>query len=319
MVAKRSRLGVRTGPPQRANPSKWSRFAWISVGTLAIVSVTFWLGPLRGGASSDPVIAAAGDISCPQGPDGTTSCRDEATSDLLLTLNPKWVLTLGDNQYPSGSLANYDAYYDPTWGRLKGSTKPAPGNHEYNTSGAAGYFDYYGSTAGDGYYSFDVGQWHVISLNSEIPAGTGSAQYTWLKSDLTRFSDRTCTLAYWHKARWGSSDHGSLAVMKDIWNLLYDRHADLVLSGHNHEYERFAPLNETGQIDRAHGIVEFVVGTGGKDHVNTLKPPITGSQKQDNQLYGILKLVLHPTSFDWSFLAAPSGTVIESGAQTCNS
>jgi acid phosphatase type 7 len=297
---------------------------FISVLSLAVLAVTP-IGSSIGGSPGSPadagepglVIAAAGDISCPVGPDGETSCRDGATSLLLAWVRPFVVLTLGDNQYDSGALEDFQQYYDDTWGRYLWRTMPSPGNHEYETSGAAGYFDYYGRRAGPGYYSFDLGPWHLVSLNSEIAAGEGSDQYRWLEDDLDQHADKVCTLAYWHKPRWGSSDHGSLTVMEDIWNLLYDRRADLVLSGHNHQYERFAPLDKSGLIDTVRGMREFVVGTGGKDHVDDLQPPITGSEMQDNGRFGVLELTLHPTNYEWRFLAEPNAVVIDSGTQAC--
>ena len=274
-------------------------------------------GAGSGGPMGPVVIAAAGDISCPQGPDGPTTCEDQATSDLLLQLHLNLVLLLGDNQYDHGRLADYNAYYDPTWGRLKSITKPAPGNHEYETQGASGYFTYFGSVAKGGYYSFDIGAWHVLSLDSEIDASPGSAQYQWAQADLSSHGGTTCVLAYWHKARWGSGGHFSDPSMTDMWNLLYDNGADLVLSGHNHQYERFAPLDKSGNIDTARGMREFVVGVGGKDFYS-FGTPLKGSEKRDNTHYGVLKLVLRTASYDWKFIAAPSQSIIDSGTQACH-
>jgi calcineurin-like phosphoesterase family protein len=276
--------------------------------------------PIEPAASAaDPVIAGAGDISCPSGPDGSNTCRDGATAGLLRQIDPAYVIALGDNQYEKGTLDEYDTYYAQTWGdpALKSRTMPTPGNHEYKTPGAAGYFDYFGSVAASGYYSFDVGEWHVLSLDSEIPSGKASSQYQWASADLNAHLSTACVMAYWHKARWGSGGHGSLTKMLAIWNLLYNRRADLVLVGHNHQYERFAPLNKMGQVDLTRGMREFVVGSGGKN-LDAFGPPITGSEFQDNTHFGVLKLTLHGASYDWEFVAEPDGVGIDWGTQACH-
>jgi 3',5'-cyclic AMP phosphodiesterase CpdA len=228
-------------------------------------------------------------------------------------------MPLGDDQYPSGALADFNAYYDPTWGRVKAKTYPTPGNHEYQTSGAAGYFDYFGDRAGPsgrGYYSFNVGSWHLISLNSEIATAAGSAQETWLKADLAANSQR-CTLAYWHKPLFSSGPHGNNTSVKPLWDVLYAADTEVVLAGHDHDYERFAPQTSSGSADATRGIREFVVGTGGKEHysISSTKP---NSQVHNTDTFGVLKLTLHPDSYDWKFLPEAGKAFTDSGTGPCH-
>ena len=236
---------------------------------------------LQAPTEHDPVsgvrVAAAGDIACdpasPQYGNGLGSgleCRQRATSDLLVGEAHEAVLVLGDIQYEFGDLDAFEASYDATWGRVKSSTRPVPGNHEYATAGAAGYFEYFGTAAGDpakGYYSLEIGDWHVIALNSNCAevggCDAGSAQERWLRSDLAAHPAR-CTLAYWHHPRYSSGMHGSDRAYRAFWQALYDEGADVVLVGHDHDYERFAPQDATGRRDDERGIREFVVGTGGR-------------------------------------------------------
>jgi hypothetical protein len=268
---------------------------------------------------SDPRIAAAGDIACASSSVGTSSCHQAATSNLLVNGGFTGVLTLGDNQYEAGALSAYTTFYDPTWGRAKATTFPAPGNHEYVTSGAAGYFGYYGTRAGPsgrGYYSFNLGTWHLISLNSEISMAPGSAQEQWLKNDLAT-SSATCTLAYWHRPLFSSgSGHGNNPDTKPLWDDLYTAGADVVLGGHDHDYERFAPQTPAG-VAAAGGIREFVVGTGGRSHyaVGTVK---TNSQVRNNDTFGVLQLTLHNGSYDWKFLPEAGSSFTDSGSTACH-
>jgi len=270
-------------------------------------------------AGGDPTIAAAGDIACDSSIAGSTTCHQAATSDLLIAGNLTAVLGLGDHQYPSGALADFRAYYDPTWGRVKDKTYPAPGNHEYGSSDASGYFAYFGERAGPsgrGYYSFDAGSWHLISLNSEISTAVGSPQETWLKADLASNSQR-CTLAYWHKPMFSSGPHGNNPSVKPLWDALYAAGADLALAGHDHDYERFAPQTPSGSADAARGIREFVVGTGGKEHysISSTKP---NSQVHNTDTFGVLQLTLHADSYDWEFLPEAGKTFTDSGTSSCH-
>jgi acid phosphatase type 7 len=255
------------------------------------------------------VIAAAGDICST-----TTDCGPTAT--LLGQIAPTRVLTLGDNAYPDGASSDYTSYYDPNWGKFKSITSPAPGNHDYHTANAAGYFGYFGSQAPAAYYSFDVGSWHLISLNGEIDHSAGSAQETWLANDLAAHKTQ-CTLAYWHEPRFSSGAvHGSDTGFDPFWRDLYAAGADVVLNGHDHDYERFAPQNPDGGAD-ANGIREFVVGTGGASHY-TFGAPIANSQVRDDTSYGVLKLTLHSSSYDWQFLPVAGASFTDSGSTACH-
>jgi hypothetical protein len=290
-------------------------------------------------ASGDPVIAAAGDIACdPASIDfnlglGTaTGCQEQATSDLLVGQSLAAVLALGDNQYTCAGQNAFLQSYDPTWGRVKSITHPIPGNHEYDSSGgtdcdptgqAGGYFQYFGAAAGDptkGYYSFDVGSWHLIALNSNCGAiggcGAGSPEEMWLKADLAAHLN-VCTLAYWHHPRFTSGSVGEDAEMAQFWLDLYTAGADIVLNGHAHGYERFAPQTPSESNDPAGGIREFVVGTGGEDlHSFVTSEPL--SQAQQIGTFGILTLTLHATSYDWRFVPIAGATYSDSGSTFCH-
>ena len=255
-------------------------------------------------AGPDPVIAAAGDIACP------SSCTSTKTvGDMLVEGNYTAVLTLGDNQYEDGRLSAYTRSYDPTWGRVKDKTYPSPGNHDYHDANGAGYYAYFGSRAGPpgkGYYSYDIGTWHLLSLNSEANI---DAQLGWVKADLAVNHSR-CTLAYWHKPIWTSGDthrHDG-EPMSGIWNALVEGGADVVLNGHVHNYERFAPRD---------GIRAFIVGTGGRDSHYGFAQTASLSEVRDNSTDGLLRLTLHPAGYDWRFLPVPGGTFSDAGAGTC--
>jgi hypothetical protein len=304
----------------------------------AVESAQEWATPSGRGAyldalrfyNGDPVIAAAGDIACaPSDPNyngglGTaTKCAQKRTSDLVVSEQPTAVLTLGDNQYEIGRLSRFLESYDPTWGRVKSITRPTVGNHEYMTAGAAGHFDYYGAAAGPrgkGYYSFDVGSWHLVALNSNCAevggCGAGSPQESWLRSDLAAHPNR-CTLAYWHHPRFSSGPHGNSAAMQAIWKALYDANADVVLAGHDHTYERFAPQDHTGVADPVRGIRGFVAGTGGKNHYSfgTTRP---NSQVRNSATFGVLEFSLHPGSYNWKFEPVAGASFTDSGSDSCH-
>jgi chitodextrinase len=259
-------------------------------------------------SSSDPVIAAAGDICS-----SPTNCAPTAT--LLDQISPTRVLTLGDNAYEDGSSSEYANYYDPNWGRQKSNTSPAPGNHDYHTSGGSGYFGYFGSQVPGPYYSYDLGSWHLISLNGEIGLSAGSEQETWLKNDLAAHQAK-CILAYWHEPRFSSgAEHGSDSSFDPFWRDLYAAGADIVLNGHDHDYERFVPQNPSGAAD-ANGIREFVVGTGGASHY-TFGAPIANSEVRDNTSFGVLKVTLHAGSYDWQFVPVAGASFTDSGSGSC--
>lgn len=272
-------------------------------------------------------VMVAGDIACDpadtsfNGGLGTSSrCRQKATSDLVLAQSPDAVFALGDLQYENGTLSAFNASYDPSWGRFSGITYPSVGNHEYQTAGATGYYTYWGARAGDpskGYYSFDIGSWHVVVLNSNcgvVSCKAGSAQETWLRNDLAAHPNG-CTLAYWHHPRFHGN--GSLAgSVLPFWNDLYAAGAELVLNGHYHRYERWAPQTPSGAADPATGIRELVVGTGGKDHGGSAT--LTGNlQVFNGQTFGVLELTLAPGSYSWTFLPVGS-TFTDSGSGTCH-
>jgi acid phosphatase type 7 len=276
-------------------------------------------------APSDPVIAAAGDIACsPSDPDfngGSGSgdrCRMGATAALLEGADA--VLPLGDTQYEKGALADFQASYDPTWGAYLPVTYPTIGNHEYGTPGASGYYSYFGAAAGDpskGYYAYELGAWHLISLNSEcqvVACSTDSPQYRWLKDELSSHTN-ACTLAYWHRPLFSSgSEHGGDSRSRPFWKLLDAFDADVVLHGHDHNYERFAPQDPFGEAD-ANGIREFVVGTGGRS-LNPLNAPTPNSKISSAESFGVLRLTLHETSYDWEFDPA-TGTFTDAGTASC--
>lgn len=287
--------------------------------------------------TDDPVIAAAGDIGCdPTNKDfnagaGTTdACAARATSDILVELHPAAVLVLGDEQYPCGDTGAFTASYDPTWGRVKAVSRPVPGNQEYNQDAgcsidgqARGYFDYFGKAAGnagEGWYSFNIGSWHVIALNANCDAiggcDAGSPQEAWLKNDLTA-DTALCTLAFWHQPRFGSGSHGNDLSTAAFWDDLYAANADLVLNGHDHGYERFAPQDPGQQPDSEHGIREFIVGTGGEDHgsIHEVQP---NSEVQNADTFGALELSLHPAGYDWLFAPVAGSTFTDSGSGTCH-
>ena len=263
------------------------------------------------------VLVGAGDIA---------DCRDltgaEATAKLLEQI-PGTVMAVGDLAYPDGSKENF-ACYDKTWGRVKARTRPAPGNHEFHAAGATPYFDYFGAAAGDpqnGYYSYELGTWHIVVLNSECAdvggCGAGSRQETWLRADLAAHP-AACTLAYWHKPLFSSgSAHGNDVSVKPLWQALYDGNADVVVAGHDHNYERFAPQNADGAADPARGIREFVAGTGGKNQrpMGAIDP---NSEVRNADAFGVLKLTLHPNSYDWQFIPEPGKTFVDSGSGKCH-
>jgi calcineurin-like phosphoesterase family protein len=275
-----------------------------------------------------PTIAAAGDIACdPEsrafgaGDGHGLQCRQRATSDLLVTGYIR-VLALGDLQYEDGSYGGFVDSYDPTWGRVKPITAPVPGNHEYRTVGAGGYYRYFGAAAGDpanGYYSFDLAGWHLVALNSNCArvggCGEGSAQEEWLRADLAQ-SSATCTLAYWHHPRFSSGYHGSNSRYTSFWQALYEADADVVLVGHDHDYERFAPQTALGALDRSRGIRQFVVGTGGKG-LRPFSSVRSNSEVRDASSLGVLELTLGEGAYAWRFRPAV-GSFSDSGSANCH-
>lgn len=262
--------------------------------------------------SGDPVLVGAGDIS-------NSGSGDSATAALLDGI-PGTVFTTGDNVYNSGTAAEFANYYNPTWGRHKARTRPSPGNHDYNTSGATGYYDYFGplaGPAGQGYYSYDLGNWHIVSLNSNISMSAGSAQERWLRADLAA-NTKPCTAAYWHHPLFTSgANHAPSTATRPLFQALYDHNADVVLFGHNHQYERFAPQDPNGDLDTARGIRTFVAGMGGASHYSfgTIRP---NSEVRNSTTYGVLKLTLHSNGFSWQFVPEAGKTFTDSGTTACH-
>jgi acid phosphatase type 7 len=269
------------------------------------------------GQQRSTTVLAAGDIaSC-------TTSGDEQTAALLDTL-PGTVLTLRDTVYDDGSASQFARCYAPSWGRFRDRTYPAPGNHDYQTAGASGYYGFFGPRAGqpgNGWYSFNLGRWHLIALNSNCNAvggcQPGSEQERWLWADLAAHPAR-CTLAFWHHPRFSSgTTHGSDPAVGGLWVALYQAGADVVLVGHEHNYERFAPLDPQGRVDPARGVRELVVGTGGRSHYS-FGSPLPGSEARNSDSFGLLQLQLRPTGYTWRFLPAQGGSFQDSGAGSCH-
>lgn len=268
--------------------------------------------PTLSPAPGDPVLVGAGDIA-------DSGSRDSATAALLDSI-PGTVFTAGDNVYPNGTASDFANFYEPTWGRHKARTRPAPGNHDYNTSGATGYYSYFGAAAGPsgrGYYSYDLGNWHIVSLNSEVSTSAGSAQEQWLRADLAA-SGKPCTFAYWHKPRFTSgSNHAPNTAIGPLVQALYDFNAEVVVAGHNHQYERFAPMNPSGGLDTARGIRHFVAGMGGAGAYSfgTIQP---NSEARNTGAAGVLKFTLHANGYNWQFVPVAGQTYSDSGSGSCH-
>lgn len=322
-------LRLHIGRPDSAPPPH-SRFGWTSsdsaVATVDSAGVVRGVsyGSVRVAASSPaettqarvvvapPVLVGAGDIARCDSPGA-------AATAALVERTPGVVFTAGDNAYPNGSAENFARCYDPAWGRFRARTLPAVGNHDARSAGAAPYFEYFGPNAGPagrGYYSYDLGGWHVVVLNSTGDVGRGSAQERWLRADLAAHPAR-CTLAYWHHPRFSSGPHGNSAKMADLWRTLYDAGADVVISGHDHLYERFAPQTADGRPDPARGIREFVVGTGGASHyaIKQIRP---NSEVRDGQTFGVLRLALEADGYAWTFVPVPGGNFRDAGRGRCH-
>lgn len=289
----------------------------------------------------DPVIAAAGDIACDPGQPrfasglGTKDCHMLQTSDLMMKMDLTAILPLGDLQYEDGTLAKFQQSFDPTWGRLKNLMRPAVGNHEYGTPGAAGYFDYfngpgvYDGPAGPrdkGYYSYDVGAWHVVTLNSECSdskpdnpylhdCDAGSPQEQWLRADLAAHQAR-CTLAVWHHPLFSSGIEARNDHVRPLFQALYDNGVDVLLTGHDHGYERFAPMDAFGNRDGALGVRQFVVGSGGKNHQSN-RAAQPNSEIRNPTDFGVLEMDLGAASYRWQFVAEGS-RVLDAGANSCH-
>lgn len=267
-------------------------------------------------------VYAAGDIAdCRKMPAERSGAAGTAMliADKLATDPQAIVMTLGDHTYPVGLIEEFTHCYDPTWGKFKERTYPSPGNHEYYSPQAAGYYTYFRTAAGpgrNGYYSFNVGGWHVVSLNSYLKPAQHQEQLAWLQADLAQNPAR-CTLAFWHHPRYSSGGHGSNAHMDDAWKLLAAAGAELLLSSHDHDYERFAPQDGNGDRDEERGIRQFVVGTGGA-YLTPVRFRSFHSEVVDNTTHGVLKLVLKDAGYEWEFLPVDSAGFTDSGAALCH-
>jgi hypothetical protein len=258
-------------------------------------------------ASGEAILVGAGDIS---------SCRndnDELTAKLL-DMIPGTVFTTGDNAYDSGTVEQFTECYGPTWGRHKDRTKPIPGNHEYRDSDGAGYFEYFNGI--ESYYAYNLGGWRIYALNSEIDLSANSDQVAWLQADLAAHPSQ-CVLAYWHQPRWSSGlEHGNDRDYQDVWQILYAAGAELVVNAHEHHYERFAEMNAQGEA-ASPGLREIVVGTGGRS-LYPFGRILPASEVHDNSTYGVLKLTLHASSYEWEFIPVEGSTFTDRGSTNCH-
>lgn len=301
------------------------RWRWVAAALLVPPLLTLGLpgADAQTTETSDPTVIAAGDISMCQ------TSGDEETAALIDSM-PGTVLPLGDLAYQDGSKADFDNCYTPTWGRFKDRSRPALGNHEYVQKGAGPYFDYFGAAAGDrtkGYYSFDIGSWHLIALNSNCSdaggCSRGSPMEQWLREDLAA-NRSPCILAYWHHPRFFSPSRQPTTSkieaadkkMTAFWSALLEAGADVVLAGHRHVYERFARQDAQGNAD-PNGIRQFVVGTGGGPHDRFEGPTAPNSEIRKQETYGVIELTLHADSYDWRFVPVAGDTFTDAGSDTC--
>ncbi len=278
---------------------------------------------------SSVTVAAVGDIACdPLSKDfysgqGTAKhCRMKAVAKQIEAINPTAFLPLGDIQYEDGALWKFVESYDYIFGKFKEITYPAIGNHEYLTPSAVGYFNYFGKAAGDpskGYYSYELGNWHMIALNSNCGklggCGANSMQTKWLIEDLAKHTT-DCTLVYWHHPRFSSGQHGNNIAYATFWDTLYTAGVEVILVGHDHHYERFAPMKSNGELDRSRGIRQFVVGTGAKNLTQIVEIQ-NHSEFRNVESYGFLRLGLHQRSYDWQFISE-EGVILDSGSDQCH-
>lgn len=298
---------VRPTHPPYGNTPKRNRYvlSFLVIALIVITLQTLSAPPMQASAAS-VVLVGAGDIA---------SCAyttDTATAKLLDSISGT-VFTTGDNVYTNGTYTEYTNCYHPTWGRHKSRTKPVPGNHEYNTSGAAGYFKYFGSTPS--YYAYNLGDWRIYALNSNIDVSATSAQVKWLKNDLAA-NPKKCVLAYWHHQRWSSgAKYGSNSKYQTLWKTLYDAGAEVVINGHEHNYERFKQMNASGSAV-SKGLRAFVVGTGGAGLYGFGSIRST-SEVRNSSTHGVLKLTLNSTSYSWQFIPIAGSTFTDSGTTSC--
>lgn len=310
-----------------------SRFALILLSVLAVTAAVgilvaavlgdpFGRDAQVGGDGAEPkVLLAAGDIAeCP-------TSGDEATAEIVERFPGATVAALGDNAYPRGSVRDYRDCFDPSWGRFRDRIRPATGNHDFSTKDAGGYYQYFGDAGGpfDRYhYSYDLGAWHVVVLNSDCwrvgGCELGAPQIEWLRDDLAR-NPRQCTLAYMHRPPFSSGRYGEpndTMRVRPIWQTLYEENVDVLLAGHEHSYERFAPMNARGERDDERGIRLFVVGTGGGNLREFAFDPLPTTEVRNSQTWGVLKLTLDSDGYEWEFLPVEGATFTDSGSGSCH-
>lgn len=295
--------------------------------TLVIAAVVRPPGPGTPGGTFTIPVASSGDHAVLVGAGDIAECGDEddeRTADLVERI-PGTVFLAGDNVYPDGTSREYRDCYGSSWGQFLDRTQPAPGNHEYQTRGAAGYLDYFGTRAtpqGETWYSWNAGDWHVIMLDSNCSSpevdgcNRGSAQEAWLRADLAS-SDARCTLAIWHHPRFSSGEHGNDGRTDFLWRALYDAGADVIVNGHDHDYERFAPQDPNGKADPERGIRQFVVGTGGA-RLREFQTIRANSEVRDATTHGVIRLVLNPEGYGWDFVPVAGRTFTDSGSGPCH-
>jgi len=289
------------------------RVSRLAILTAILASLAHAVGVPRIASPSggDPVVLAAGDIAqCPG--------RGAALTAQLLDGLAGIVLAVGDLAYERGTLDEFEHCYEPTWGALKARTFPVPGNHEYETPNAAGYFAYWKERAGPawkGYYSFDLGTWHLIALNSNLKSAAAAEQESWLRNDLAT-SPAHCVLAFWHHPMFSSGYNGQMPGTVPLYRVLYESGASVLITGHDHHYERFQPLAPNGIVDEPHGIRVFVVGTGGA-RLYPAPFPQPASVTRESGVWGILKLVLHADSYHWEFIPAGQSDFSDAGDGRC--
>jgi acid phosphatase type 7 len=270
-----------------------------------------------GGGEGPPSVSAAAPVTFAGAGDIADCGAAAPLTAALLDRIDGTIFTLGDHAYPSGTSSEFRNCYEPTWGRHRQRTRPTPGNHDYNTGGGAPYFEYFGTNAGPaglGYYSFTLGAWHVVSLNSEIDARAGSPQERWLRADLAA-NPAKCTVAYWHRALFSSGNHGGDPKMSDIWRTLYEHDVDLAITGHEHLYERFAPQDASGRLDTGRGIRQFVVGTGGVPlfPLRQVRP----NSELSATVHGVIAFTLETDRYRWRFTSI-DGSFGDTGMDSCH-
>ena len=305
------------------------RAAWLAAVGLGVASM---LSLGCGGSSGNPTAPTpppGGGPPPPRGPTGQTAtlvavgdtglCGSpgvEQAAKLADAVTDGQVLLVGDLAYYQGTMQEFLKCFDPVWGTFRARWRPVPGNHEYDTPGAAGYFQYFGEAAshsGRSFYSFQAGDWLVVMLDSNIDVGPGSAQYAFVRSEVERHRD-FCTLAVWHHPLYSSGPNGSIASMRDLWKLLYDHNAEIVVSGHDHLYERFGKQDGDGRSD-ARGLRQFVVGTGGANLYDFMR--VTPNSQARIKSYGVLRLTLRPNGYDWAFIDS-TGFTADAGSDSCH-